>query len=169
MAKRGIILLIPHLVQSVKEAEEAKMAFNTLLSSQLLASPQPVAARQFNVDKDGEMTGQATPDIRDERRFDRGSWIALAYALVVFVYSAAEIVYGLSLPYDGWVITWGPESTGAAIEVRFEFKGQDQPSNLRPGDLLVAVDGKPVTQLYAESLTFSRLRPPNWPDGHIIH
>jgi len=118
------------------------------------------------VDKGDAMTVQATTDIRDERRFDRGSWIALAYALFIFVYTAAQTVYTMSLPHDGWITF---SRVAEAQEVRFEFNALGQPSDLRHGDLLVAVDGKPMTQVYAESLVFSRLRPPNWPDGHILH
>jgi signal transduction histidine kinase len=112
----------------------------------------------------GEMTDQPTTNLRDERRFDRGSWIALAYAVVIFVCSAAEIAFSLSLPHDGWVIT----SAGAATGIQLEFNWLGRPSKVRQNDLLLAIDGKSVTQIHSEALAFSGMQPRTWPDGHIL-
>src|SRR3990172_9790982 len=91
-------------------------------------------------------------------RFDRGSWIALAFALFIFVYTAAGIIYDGRLPHDGWVYSIIIENK--AIELELLENILDLPSELRPKDVVIAIDGKPVTQLYSESLGFFFSPPP---------
>ena len=98
-------------------------------------------------------------------RFDRGSWIALAFALFIFVYTAAGIIYDGRLPHDGWVYSIIIENK--AIELELLENILDLPSELRPKDVVIAIDGKPVTQLYSESLVFYH-PPPSWPDEHHV-
>jgi len=107
---------------------------------------------------------QPSPSATNETRFDRGSWVALTFALFIFAYTAAGIISDLGLPNDGWAYTINIKNT--AIEFEFIENILGLPSELLPGDVLIALNGKSVTQLYSESLVFYS-QPPIWPDEHL--
>ncbi len=46
----------------------------------------------------------AWPRQVDEKRFDRGAWLVLTFALGLVLLSAAQIVYRYTLPTDGWAV-----------------------------------------------------------------
>jgi hypothetical protein len=44
------------------------------------------------------------PATDSQRRFDRGAWLTLAFALILILASAAQLAYRFTLPTDGWAV-----------------------------------------------------------------
>ena len=47
-------------------------------------------------------TAARQPD--DERRFGRGAWLLLVFALIFMALNFAQLAYRFTLPTDGWII-----------------------------------------------------------------
>jgi hypothetical protein len=45
-----------------------------------------------------------TPELDRPRRFDRGAWLTLVFALALILASAAQLAYRFILPTDGWIV-----------------------------------------------------------------
>jgi signal transduction histidine kinase len=146
MAKRGIIFAVAQLFPSVKEVEEAKMALNTLSSSQPLTSPQQTAAR----------------------RFDWISWLTLVLALGLILLSTVQKAYRLTLPTDGWSFITGDVGSADQDRPTYQVNLLGQPSPLRWGDRLLAVEGRPFESIYAQA-NAGQVQPlPNWHAGQTV-
>ncbi len=93
----------------------------------------------------------------NERRFDRGAWLALAVVLGWFL--AAVLLMGISIyyPTDGWVYKWDDTSAFTATD---NISGLDSP--LRSGDAVVGINGQ---QFSAERLPSF---PPNLQPGQVL-
>lgn len=91
-----------------------------------------------------------------ERRFDRGAWLTLTavllFALVVFGSTYAV----LAMPGDGWQMVYGQPPLTA-------FLG-DWPTALQAGDVVLAVDGIPISVSALEPLQPLAV----WQEGAII-
>ena len=74
-----------------------------------------------------------------ETQFNRGSWLTLVFSIALLVYGLAALAYQFTLPTDGWQVN-------EATEVGFNYTENLMgfPSDLQPGDNVVAVEGNPV-------------------------
>ena len=75
----------------------------------------------------------------DERRFDRGSWIALAFALCLLAYNLLQAVLLWQVPGDGWLVNG--ELSADPPRAIFYLSLNDGPTALRQGDELLAAEG----------------------------
>jgi hypothetical protein len=103
---------------------------------------------------------------RGRARWTKGSWVALAYALFIFVTNAAVSVYSFNLPSDGWSVSQSLTSNPPSIV--FEQPILDTPAQIQPGDQLLAVNGKPLEEILDEQYAFYDMQPPVWPNGTVL-
>lgn len=117
-------------------------------------------------DEGGNLVGHAQASVEStrNRRLDAGSWIVLATAILVLLFSLGVGLYRISLPSDGWV-SQTPISVGGGYT--FE-RSLFAPSPFLPGDRLIAVDGQPVSELTRGALAFDARRPAEWAEGAIV-
>ena len=92
-----------------------------------------------------------------DRRYDRGSWLALGFVLLMIVASMTMTVLRLARVGDGCILNAGDISTAS-----FGACVGDWPTPLRPGDELIAVSG--VGLPGSDDLREQR-PPPGWKDG----
>ncbi len=107
-----------------------------------------------------------TQRISEERRFDRGSWAMLALASAVWLYSLALALYVALLPTDGWDFQFDLAQSDPGY-VFTEYYGSES-SPLQSGDVLVAIEGKPVERVFAEAFALQSPRPANWQAGNTV-
>jgi hypothetical protein len=101
-----------------------------------------------------------------ERRWTKGSWVSLGYALFIFIINAAVSIYSFNLPSDGWEKSQTLTSDPPTIV--FNQPVVDIPAEILPGDQLLAVNGKLLEQIVDEQYSFYKLQSPNWPDGTLL-
>lgn len=75
--------------------------------------------------------------ISEERRFDRNSWVMLALASTILLYSLALALYVARLPTDGWEFQFNLTQPNPEY-IFTEYHGSE-PSPLQSGDALVAI------------------------------
>jgi hypothetical protein len=102
----------------------------------------------------------------DERRFDRGSWIALAFALCLLAYNLFQVVLLWQVPGDGWVVNAGLNANPPSAT--FYLNLNDEPTALRQGDELLAVEGLPLKDMLERRFRFFELRAPDWTEGTVL-
>jgi hypothetical protein len=99
----------------------------------------------------------------DERRFDRGAWLVLIFALIFMALDFAQLAYRFTLPTEGWVV----DAPGTGSDSRDFPMGQNTvgaSSPMQSGDALHILGGIPADQiLSADSLTIPR--PAGWEAG----
>jgi hypothetical protein len=95
-----------------------------------------------------------------EQRFSRGSRLLLALALFLVGLSAAQLAYRLAQPTDGWNTLIGPSD-----EILLDTNVLGAESPLRPGDEILAIAGRPVTQFGADVFAFRNDLPAGWAAG----
>jgi hypothetical protein len=93
-------------------------------------------------------------------RFDRGSWLVLAIAGGYITGAIIYVLLAFQQPTDGWLYA---EGLGTSTMVVHNQSGA--PSPLRPGDLLLTIDGAPVSQMAFRSLP----APFGWRVGSTAH
>ncbi len=98
--------------------------------------------------------------------FLRSPRLSLYLALLIIALSFAQLLYRLWLPTDGWSYTRG--ATGAGASMRLERSISGLPTNLRAGDILLAVDGQPVAQMVESALALDPRRPLRWRVGETV-
>jgi hypothetical protein len=103
----------------------------------------------------------------DERRFDRGSWIALAFALLLLAYNLFQAVLIWQVPGDGWLVN--DELNADPPRVTFYLSLNDRLTALRQGDELLTVEGLPLKDILARQFRFFELRAPAWTEGTVLH
>jgi len=86
--------------------------------------------------------------VKSEKRFSRASRFVLALAIALVLLSAAQKVYRLTLPTEGWSTTTDFESDAPI----FVENLLTTPSDLRAGDRLVAVEGQDILELQRQAL-----------------
>ncbi len=100
------------------------------------------------------------------RRFDRSSWFTLAIVLALAAASAWVYRAAFQLPVDGWytdIGAWGRYQPPIYLP--------DVPlrnTDLRAGDVLVAVEGIPFEQLESAAARLSPRPPENWRFGEVV-
>lgn len=87
------------------------------------------------------------------------SFSTLGLVILLILSSLAQTFYRLTLPSDGW--SYARDTTGAAQRLVFEENISKMPSALREGDVLVAIEGQPISEILAAALA-SRARPPEY-------
>lgn len=102
-----------------------------------------------------------------ERRFNRGSWIALAFALFNLLdIIGPSILYG-RIPNDGWAGNCDP--CGVAPRVYFQKYVGAGPTPLEAGDELLTIEGLTLSEIAARQFKFIEARAPDWTDGIVLH
>jgi hypothetical protein len=76
------------------------------------------------------------------RRFDRGAWLVLAAAAFLLLWPIALSLLFASNPTDGWASTSEVGFFDGPFRLRYSLTGD--PSPLMPGDLVTAIDGRPL-------------------------
>jgi hypothetical protein len=102
----------------------------------------------------------------EERRFDRNSWAVLALASFVYLYSLVLALYVAQLPTDGWDFHFDLAQSDPGY-VFTEYYGSG-PSPLQSGDVLIAIEGKPMAQVVAETFALRSPRPASWQAGSTV-
>jgi hypothetical protein len=92
---------------------------------------------------------------------------ALYLALLVIALSVAHLFHRLSLPADGW--SYARDTTGVGSYMKLERSLSGQPSTLNAGDVLLAVEDQPVSQMLEGALTLNPHRPSGWKVGGTVH
>jgi hypothetical protein len=87
------------------------------------------------------------PTAADEARFGIGAWVTLLVAVVALFGQLAVTLIGLGRPTDGWA-----HVSGQSRQYRLTLDLTDQPSALRAGDIIVAIDGEPLIFGYRTAL-----------------
>ena len=75
---------------------------------------------------------------REERRFDRGAGLTLAFAVFLYMWQLGAGIFGLPYPSDGWTYY---SNTDRSNVVRYYTL--DAPTPLKSGDRVIAINGKP--------------------------
>ena len=110
------------------------------------------------------MVKGATPvtSAPNERRFDRGAWLTLGFALLLLLLSTAQLLYRATLPTDGWEI-YTTDIEPADWVYDSNLVGAS--SELQADDVLLSVDGRTVNGT-ATNIT---VKPPaNWQSGETV-
>ncbi len=101
----------------------------------------------------------------DTRRFNRTAWMILALSLGLILLSAAQKIYRLTLPTDGWDFTTGEIDSPDQDRPIYSHNLLDRPSPLQPGDRLLAVEGQPFEVIYDRAKS-GQIQPlPAWRAG----
>jgi serine phosphatase RsbU (regulator of sigma subunit) len=90
----------------------------------------------------------------------------LALAGAILLYSIALALYVALLPTDGWVFQF--DFTQPNPGYRFTEYYGSEPSPLQSGDVLGAIEGKPVQRVFAEVFALQSPRPANWHVGSNV-
>lgn len=90
----------------------------------------------------------------------------LYLALLLIAISLAQLFYRLSLPTDGWSYTRGTTGAGASLKLERSISGL--PTNLKPGDILLEIEGQTVAQMLEGALMLNPRRPPGWKVGATV-
>lgn len=88
------------------------------------------------------------------QRFDRSTWAVLSAALLLLLISYAAAFARVSLPTEGWV-----KGQTRALNGNYVAERLPSGSPLQPGDVLVAIDGRPVSELRSLALRLSAHAP----------
>jgi len=87
-------------------------------------------------------------------------------AILLILFSLAQTVYRLSLPTEGW--SYARDTTGTARTLIFKSNLSRLPSALQPGDVLLAVEGRPFSKILAAALALDSRPPQNWTVGQTV-
>ena len=103
-----------------------------------------------------------TDALHTARRFDRGSWLIVAFVLAFALICITTAALVLRLPSDGCVIR-DFSGNGRIVDACFG----DWPTTLRPGDELIAIGGATLVD-EADELDVPITPPPGWKAGGSI-
>ena len=103
----------------------------------------------------------------DERRFDRGSWIALVFALFLLTYQIVQAAATWQVPGDGWIVDG--QLNADPPRATFYLNLNDEPTALRHGDELLTVEGLSLKDILTRQFRFFELRAPDWSEGTVLH
>ena len=107
------------------------------------------------------MSESTVPHSANPQGLNAASWAVLAVALLALGASLTLALHRLSLPSDGWLV----HTQAPGQQITFMQKLTDVPSPLKEGDVLVAVEGRPVETIVADALALRPQRPLNWEAG----
>jgi hypothetical protein len=112
------------------------------------------------------MSARAILRRHDASRLDITGWALLSLVLLIVVLSVAQSLYRMALPTEGW--SFVRDLTGAGQRLVFDRNVAGAPSPLRPGDLLVAIDGQPAESIVSRAITLQPRRPADWVAGETV-
>jgi hypothetical protein len=98
-----------------------------------------------------------------ERRFDRGSWAALLYALFIFSLVSLIHVAAWRTPSDGWM---SRIELPDGVSLQANLLGL--PSDLLPGDRVLEINGRPVLEYARAAYSWRHVISPDWQDGQVL-
>jgi hypothetical protein len=81
--------------------------------------------------------------VMDEKSPNHGTWITAGITLLLVLWSAWCVIYFFSLPTDGWVAD--PPGTFGEVGLVYRDNLSGKPSGLRPRDLVVQIEGIPLS------------------------
>ncbi len=102
-----------------------------------------------------------------ERRFDRSSWVTLAIVITLFALSSLVVKVAHDIPSDGWLVDRGP--WGRYTNPIYLRNLSGFPSDLRVGDVLLAVEGASFEDLEAQAASLNPPRPEGWDFGATVY
>lgn len=103
---------------------------------------------------------------RDENRFDRRSRLILGLGLLILAGAFTMTVIRFSLPSDGW--GYAHDVTSGRQTFVLDRNLSDAPSSLQSGDVLLAIDGVPISNILGAAQRMSPRRLPNWEPGQTV-
>jgi hypothetical protein len=83
-----------------------------------------------------------TTNETEKRRFDRGAWLTLVATVLLLLWPIALSLIFAGYPTDGWASTTEVGFFDGPFRLRYSLTGD--PSALMPGDLITAIDGRPL-------------------------
>jgi hypothetical protein len=105
--------------------------------------------------------------MKPDRRFDRGSWAALAFALFVLFLVFFWPVLSWRLPGDGWLLNG--DSLADPPQAFFDLNLNAGPTPIQRGDVLLTVEGQALKEVAARQFRFFEVHAPEWGDGTVLH
>ncbi len=101
-------------------------------------------------------------------RWTVSAWVILLIGVTLMVSSSAQMAYRLALPTDGW--RWTSGAVGSELEDTITYTKNllGQPSPLRPGDFVLAVEGYPYHELVGHATTFQLPLIRSWQAGNSV-
>jgi hypothetical protein len=112
------------------------------------------------------MNLSSTADTIHERRFDKGSWAILILALLILACWLLIVREALNKPIDGWAMTI--VNTAGFHRPQFLGKARDVSDLLQEGDVLLAIEGRPVETILQEAHIGQPQRPAQWQAGQHV-
>ena len=104
---------------------------------------------------------------RAERRFDRGSWLVLLFALIFMMLDIAQVAYRFTLPTEGWLVNESDLFVDSRdFPLSRNVAGAVSP--LQPGDNLHLI-GDLASEKILQSETLSYPRPAGWQVGGRVN
>lgn len=101
----------------------------------------------MRADKPASIVHSELPADQSERRWNRWAWVTLAVGLLLLLLPLFTSLVALGYPTDGWdstAIGSGSNGFGITGPHRMVDNIFGQPSALLPGDIVVAIDGRPL-------------------------
>jgi len=80
-------------------------------------------------------------------RLDLATWAVLILGALLVLASAVQLAYRLTLPTDGWSFSSGAIGSELQDTITYDANLLGRPSPLRPGDFVLAVEGRPYHEL----------------------
>jgi hypothetical protein len=105
-------------------------------------------------------------DSANERQFNKGSWAILVLALLLVACWLLVVREALHKPIDGWAMTI--VNTAGFHRPQFLGKGRDTSDLLQEGDVLLAIEGRPVETILQEAHIGQPQRPAHWQAGQVV-
>jgi hypothetical protein len=105
-------------------------------------------------------------DGANERQFNNGSWAILVLALLLVAGWLLVVREALRKPIDGWAMTI--VNTAGFHRPQFLGKGRDGSDLLQEGDVLLAIEGRPVETILQEAHIGQPQRPAQWQAGQPV-
>ena len=88
------------------------------------------------------MDSAAADNSPNERRFDRGAWLTLVAAAILLLWPITLSLLFTTYPTDGWASSPEVGFFDGPFTLRYSLTGE--PSALLPGDVVTAIDGRPL-------------------------
>jgi len=88
------------------------------------------------------MDSAAADNSHNERRFDRGAWLTLVAAAILLLWPITLSLLFTTYPTDGWASSTEVGFFDGPFTLRYSLTGE--PSALLPGDVVTAIDGRPL-------------------------
>jgi hypothetical protein len=96
---------------------------------------------------------------QEKRRFGGAAGFSLAFAVLILLTSAGQLVYRYFLPTDGWLVT--ADDLGAA-DLLYFTNLVGAPSDLAVNDIAIGIEGRPIGDYPAGET------PPFWYVGNVV-